>query len=71
MVAVPPLTAVTTPVLAPTVATAPLLLLQVPPVVVELNVVELPTHTISVPVIAAGVAPTVNTIVVKHVADIA
>lgn len=42
---------VTTPVDKPTVATAGLLLTQVPPVVVSLNVVLVPVHITVVPVI--------------------
>ena len=48
-----------------TVATAPLLL-QVPPAVVELNVVVAPAHTLITPVIAAGAAFTVMAFVTVH-----
>jgi hypothetical protein len=58
-------TPVTMPV-ALTVAFVVLLLIQLPPVVVVLNAVVAPTHTIGVPVIAAGVALTVTTLVVMH-----
>ena len=54
MVAVPALTPVTTPVPAPTVATAVLLLLHEPPPVVLDKIVVAPTHTVSAPVIGAG-----------------
>ncbi len=54
MVAVPPVTPVTTPVPEPTVATAVPKVLQVPPVVVVVNEVVAPTHTTVVPVIDTG-----------------
>jgi hypothetical protein len=50
----------TIPLRDPIVATARALLLHEPPVVVLLNVVVLPTHTLVVPVIAAGSAFTVT-----------
>ena len=61
MVDVPEVRAVTSPVVAFTVATAVLLLLHVPPVLLELNVVVLPTQTAWVPlkVPAFGAAETV------------
>ena len=61
MVAVPAVTPVTTPVEAFTVATTVLLLLHVPPVLLELNEVVLPTQTAWVPlkVPAFGTAETV------------
>jgi len=49
-----------------TVANDVLLLLQVPPVGLDVNVEELPTQDDAVPVIAAGNGLTVNTAVVKH-----
>lgn len=51
---VPDATPVTTPVAEPTVATAVLLLVQVPLDIVELRVVVDPTHTDAVPVIDTG-----------------
>lgn len=61
MIAVPPLTPVTTPLLF-TVVIPVLLLLQVPPLVVLASVVLLPTHTLAAPVISGttGVALTVT-----------
>ena len=53
MVAVPPLTPVTIPVVAPTVATAGVLLLHVPPVVGFVRVVVRPVHVVSVPAMPA------------------
>ena len=50
----------------PTVAKLVLLLLHVPPPVVEDRVVVLPTHTVAVPVIIAGSAFTVYTAVPTH-----
>jgi hypothetical protein len=55
---VPPETLVTKPVEEPTVATAVLLLLHVPPLIELLNVVVPPLHMRAVPVIAAGDALT-------------
>jgi hypothetical protein len=60
MVGVPPATPVTT-LLVPMVASAVLLLLHTPPVVVSLNVVVRPTHTVAIPVIGAGSGLTVST----------
>lgn len=59
IVAVPPETPVTVP--PETVATAILLLLHVPPLVLELNTVVAATHTVCVPVKAAGKPFTVTT----------
>ena len=62
----PPPTPVTTPVVEPTVASAGLPLLQVPPPVASLKVVVVgiePPQTIKVPVIAAGLGFTVAIIV--------
>ena len=56
MVAVPAATPVTTPVEKPTKATEPALLLQVPPPVVSLKVVVLPTQTWLAPVIGPIIA---------------
>jgi hypothetical protein len=65
--AVAPTTPVTTPVVDTTVARAVLLLLQVPPVTVLLNVTELPVHKATLAgVIAAGDVLTVTTRVTKH-----
>jgi hypothetical protein len=66
MVAVPADIPVTTPVVAPMVAIAGLLLLQVAPTVVVLNVVVLPTHTLVVPVIGPGNGLTVTVAVVMQ-----
>ena len=59
----------TTPVLAFTVPTPVLLLLHVPPDVLLLNAVVLPTHTLAVPPIAPGIAYTVATAVAKQPVD--
>lgn len=61
-VATPLITAVV-PVVAPMVATPVEPLVHVPPDVVELNVVVLPTHIPNVPVIAAGGGLTVTVLV--------
>jgi hypothetical protein len=61
--------AAATPVTMPvafTVALVVLLLIQLPPAVVELNAVVAPTHTNGVPVIPAGVVFTVTTLVLMH-----
>ena len=60
IVAVPPLTPLTIPDDVPTVATAVLLLLHVPPIALLLNVVVDDWHTVIVPVIdpASGVTLT-------------
>ncbi len=64
MVEVPADTPVTTPVIEPMVATAGVLLLQVPPVVVFERVVVAPIHVVSVPVIGDEIAElTVTTLV--------
>jgi hypothetical protein len=55
----------TMPVVAPIVAVPVLPLLQVPPVVVLLSfVIAVPMHTTVLPVIAAGLAPTVTTVLI-------
>lgn len=54
---------VTIPVDEPTVATAVVPLLQVPPMLLLLRVVALPAHNVAVPVLAAGVPFTVITVV--------
>jgi hypothetical protein len=58
----PSATPVTTPVVLPTVATAVLAELQVPPVVVDDSDVVVPAHSVVVPVIAAGRLLTVTPI---------
>ena len=64
MVEVPADTPVTTPVDEPIVATAGVLLLQVPPVVLLVNVVIAPIQVVSVPVIGEDIAEfTVTTFV--------
>ena len=64
MVDVPADTPVTIPDAEPIVATAGVLLLQVPPVVVLDNVVVAPIHVVSVPVIGEEIAElTVTTLV--------
>ena len=63
MFASPATTPVTTPVADPTVATAGLLLLHVPPLGVHDSAVVALSHTAAVPVIAAGAAFTVITFV--------
>ena len=56
MVAKPVVTAVTKPVVEPTVATDVLLLVHVPPEVAELKVVDSPISIVPKPVIVAGLA---------------
>jgi hypothetical protein len=63
---VPALIPLTTPVELPTVATAVLLLLHVPPPVAHESVVEPPAQALVVPVIAAGTEFTVRTAVDRH-----
>lgn len=60
MLALPVAIPVTTPVDEPTVAIEVVPLLQVPPVVALLKVVEPPTHSSAVPVFAPGAALTVT-----------
>jgi hypothetical protein len=62
MVAVPPLTPVTTPVDGSTVATAASLLLHVPPPVASLSVLVAVAQKVVVPVIAAGADGVVFTV---------
>jgi hypothetical protein len=67
MVAVPAdAPAVTSPVDAPTVAIAVLLLVHVPVVGVLASVVVCPTHTDAVPVIAVGEASTVTMVLIEQ-----
>jgi len=70
MIAVPAATPVTTPVLDPTDPIAVLLLLHVPPGVVELKTVVNPVQTVAVPVIAAGSGLTVMVIVAAAVHEL-
>jgi len=64
IVGIPAVTPPTIPVVAPTVASAVLLLVQVPPPGVEFKVVVSPAQTVLVPVIAVGVRLTVSIMVV-------
>ena len=66
IVAEPEATPLTSPVAEPTVATAILLLVQVPPAVTSLNVVVALRHTDAAPVIAAGPEITETAVVVKQ-----
>ena len=63
ILAVPEDTPVTVPEDTPTVAIAPLLVVQLPPKDVLPKVVVAPTHILAVPLIAEGVALTVNIVV--------
>ena len=63
IVALPAATPLTRPEVAPTVATAVLLLFQLPPEGVELNVFDAPIHIAKVPVIAVGKGLTVTVVV--------
>jgi hypothetical protein len=63
MVLVPVLRAVIIPVLVPIAAYPGELLLQVPPLVLFVNVVVLPTQTDVLPLLAAGAVLTVTTAV--------
>ena len=65
---VPAATPVTTPVLLFTVATDVVVLLQLPPIIVLLNVVVLPIQTLAVPVFAATVGFAFTTTVTLLVA---
>lgn len=64
MVVVPARIPDTTPVA--TLAVVGMLLFQTPPLVASVSVVVSPTHTLGVPVMAAGVSVTVTTWVVAH-----
>lgn len=66
MVAVPVLTPETTPDVELTLAVDDALLVHVPPVGEELNVVVAPAHTADAPDIAAGAATTVMVCVAKQ-----
>lgn len=66
MVAVPVVAPVTTPDAEPTGAIAVLLLLHAPPVVASVSVIVAPTHTLLLPVIAAGEVLTVTVAVVAQ-----
>ena len=63
MITLPAVTPVTVPVSEPTLAIAVLLLVQVPPPVVVLSVVDEPAQTDEAPVIGAGPADTVTFLV--------
>jgi hypothetical protein len=63
MVDEPPATPVTIPLDEPTVALATVLLVHVPPASVLESAVVAPTHTVDVPVIAAGNGSTVTSVV--------
>ncbi len=63
---VPALIPVTIPEDDPIVATPVLVLVQVPPIVVLLAVIDNPTQTLAGPVIVAGSGFTVTIVVVKH-----
>lgn len=66
MVAVPAPVPVTIPDIKPAVATAVLLLVHDPPVIVFVNVVVAPAHMFLVPLIAVGPGLTVTTVVILH-----
>lgn len=66
MVAVPKLLPVTTPLDDPTVATPALLLVQVPPGLALVNVVDEPTHIVDAPEMDPGVVTTVTVWVAKQ-----
>jgi hypothetical protein len=66
IIATPAAAPVTAPVVDPTVATTLLLLVQVPPPLVLVNVTVLPIHTLAGPVIAAGTGFTVIGVVLLH-----
>jgi hypothetical protein len=66
MITVPEDIPVTIPLLPPTVASSGLPLLHIPPGMMSLSVIVCPTHTFVGPVIAAGDAITVATIVTEH-----
>ena len=71
MIGLPADTPVTTPVVEPTVANPVLLLLQVPPPVISLNIVVEPVQTLAVPVMAAGNGLTVMiAVVIQPVASV-
>lgn len=55
-----------TPVVEPMVPTAPVLLAQVPPGVLFVNVIHEPTHTLVGPMIGAAADTTVTTIVAEQ-----
>jgi hypothetical protein len=64
---VPALIPVTIPVVEVTVATVPVLLVQIPGVGAEANVIVVPTQTDEGPEIGEGSGFTVNVLVEKHV----
>jgi hypothetical protein len=67
MFGLPALTPVTTPLDEPTVASAGLLVLHVPPALASESVVVEPAQTVVTPVIEAGSGLTVTGIVMKQV----
>ena len=69
IVAVPGILPETIPVVNPIDAVSVSLLVQIPLSVAELKDTVLPEQTVFVPVIAAGKAPTVNIIVLRHTAE--
>jgi hypothetical protein len=69
MSVVPAVSPHTTPDKEPTVATAGLLLLHVPPVIALVNVLHEPSHTCGVPVIGYGARMMVTTFVAIHPVD--
>ena len=66
IIVVPDTTPHITPLATPIVATAGLLLLQVPPLVGLVSVVQFPSHTLNEPPIAAGNVFTVSTAVAEQ-----
>ena len=66
IVAVPVNIPVTMPEVEPIVATAGLLLVQVPPNTASLNTVVCPTHTPVLPMIGVGTGVTVIVLVAAH-----
>lgn len=66
---VPAERAVTEPVPEPMLATAGVLLVQVPPVVVSVSVVSVPVHVVNVPPIAAGKGLTVMVVFLEQPVD--
>ncbi len=64
--ALPPETPATIPVDEPTVATATLLLLHVPPLHIWLSGVIEPSHTVAAPDMRNGVEPNTIVVVAEH-----
>jgi hypothetical protein len=69
MTDVPVLTPVNNPVPAPIVATPVEPELQAPPVVVEASVAVPPIHKLRLPVITAGIVPTVTVTTLRQLDD--